>query len=56
LELMDRNTTYLGDAVYAYYDGNGIELRLNHHDARCLVYLEPEVIEALVAFWRAKTL
>jgi hypothetical protein len=36
------------------YDGNGITL--NRHDGRCLIYLEPEVVEALIAFWRAKTL
>jgi hypothetical protein len=45
------NPTYLGDAVYAFYDGNGIELKLNHHASSCLIYLEPEVIEALGSFW-----
>ena len=44
------NPIYIGDAVYAYYDGNGIELRLNHHEAPCAVYLEPEVIAALQAW------
>jgi hypothetical protein len=43
------NPIYLGDAVYAYLDGNGIELKLNHHVSRCLIYLEPEVMEALEA-------
>ena len=47
---MDPNTIYLGNAVYAYHHGNGIELRLNRHDGRCLIYLEPEVIEAQIAF------
>jgi hypothetical protein len=41
------NPVYIGDAVFAYYDGNGIELRLNHHEAPCAVYLEPKVIAAL---------
>jgi hypothetical protein len=45
------NPTYLGDAVYAYFDGNGIELKLDHHASRCLIYLEPEVVEALETFW-----
>ena len=35
----------------AYFDGNGIELKLNHHQSPCLIYLEPEVIEALKSFW-----
>ena len=46
------NPIYLGDAVYAYFDGNGIELKLNHHQSPCLIYLEPEVMEALIAFWK----
>jgi len=45
------NPIYLGDAVYAYFDGNGIELKLNHHASRCLIYLEPEVVKALEVFW-----
>jgi hypothetical protein len=44
------NPIYLGDAVYAYFDGNGIELRLNSHDTPCVVYLEPEVMSALAEF------
>ena len=46
------NPTYLGDAVYAYFDGWGIELRLNHHESPCVVYLEPEVGQALIEFYR----
>jgi hypothetical protein len=49
---MKENPIYLGDAVYAFFDGNGIELKLNHHLSPCLIYLEPEVIEALAAFWQ----
>jgi hypothetical protein len=33
------NPIYLGDAVYTFFDGNGIELKLNHHASACLVYL-----------------
>jgi hypothetical protein len=42
---------YLGDAVYAHFDGYGIELKLNHHQSPTLIYLEPEVMEALRNFW-----
>lgn len=45
------NFCYLGDAVYAFFDGNGVELKLNHHLNPCLIYLEPKVIEALIDFW-----
>lgn len=45
-----QNPTYLGDAVYAYYDGHGIELKLNDHRAPCAVYLEPAVYMALEEF------
>jgi hypothetical protein len=49
------NPIYLGDAVYAFFDGNGIELKLNHHASPCLIYLEPEVMVALIAFWKKAT-
>ena len=29
------NPIYLGDAVYAHFDGNGIELKLNHPCTAC---------------------
>jgi hypothetical protein len=44
------NPIYLGDGLYAYFDGYGIELRLGSHDAECAVYLEPTVFDALAAF------
>jgi hypothetical protein len=44
------NPVYLGDGVYAYFDGAGIELRLHHHASPCLLYLEPEVLDALQNF------
>lgn len=37
---------YLGDGVYAYFDGHGIWLRTGHHeDAQCdnKIYLDPAV-------------
>jgi hypothetical protein len=44
---------YLGDAVFAHFDGYGVELRLNHHESRCAVYLEPEVLQNLIEFWNS---
>ena len=44
------NPTYVGDDVYAYFDGNGVELRLGSHDSSCKIYLEPEVLENLIEF------
>lgn len=44
-------TEYIGDGVYAIYDGWGIELRANHHlDSTDKIFLEPEVFDALVKF------
>jgi len=47
------DTVYLGDAVYAHYDGYGIELRLNSHENSFAVYLEPEVTQSLIEFWNS---
>ena len=46
------DTIYLGDAVYAHWDGYGIELKLNDHRNECAVYLEPEVLQALTEFYK----
>lgn len=44
-------STYIGDAVYALFDGRGIMLRLNdHRNEEGEIYLEPEVLEALNRF------
>jgi len=46
-------TEYVGDGVYALWDGVGIELRANSHDCPTdTIYLEPEVIIALNTFIR----
>ena len=43
--------TYLGDGLYAIYDGFGIWLHANDHaDPTDKVYLEPEVFQSLVRF------
>ena len=47
-----KTITYLGDGVYAIFDGFGIELRDNDH--RCTtdkIYIEPSVLEALKNFY-----
>lgn len=41
--------SYLGDGVYAVYDGNGISLDLRAQDSS-KIYLESETYEALLAF------
>jgi len=41
--------SYLGDGVYASFDGYQIWLAVNHHENK-LVALEPEVMEKLLAF------
>jgi hypothetical protein len=43
---------YLGDGVYAFFDGFGLELRANDHlNPTDTIYLEPLVLEALNRFW-----
>lgn len=47
------NYSYLGDGVYAYFDGYGIWLRTgDHREERCdnKIYLEPEVLHCLNLF------
>lgn len=41
---------YIGDGVYVEFDGFGIELRANSPDSPHVVYLEPQVLEALNRF------
>lgn len=41
---------YLGDGVYASFDGYHIVLTAGHHDAACAehaIYLDPGTVEAL---------
>ena len=48
---MANPTEYLGDGVYAIFDGYGVWLHANHHEFPTdKVYLEPEVLEALNIF------
>lgn len=42
------NTTYLGDGVYAIFDGYGVWLHANHHEYPTdRIYLEPSVLKFL---------
>ena len=46
-----RPASYLGDGLYAIFDGFGIWLHANDHaDPTDKVYLEPSVLEALLKF------
>ena len=45
--LRDKPPLYLGDAVYAEIRDGLIALRLNDHRSAPLIFLEPEVYEAL---------
>lgn len=54
--MLDRDTEYIGDAVYAHYDRerDAIELTLNNHRNPAMITLEAEVFEALIEFWKRK--
>jgi hypothetical protein len=41
---------YIGDGVYARYDGHGIQIAVNHHENE-VVYLEPSVLDNLNKFY-----
>lgn len=50
---MSTNKEYLGDSVYAEYDGCGIVLTTENGtpaDPSNAIYLEPEVIRTLIRF------
>lgn len=49
---MSHHSTYLGDGVYASFDGYHIWLHVGSHDSPRLVALEPEVLEALDRYRR----
>jgi hypothetical protein len=43
------NSVYIGDGVYASFDGYQIWLAANHHENK-VVALEPEVMNSLIRF------
>ncbi len=48
---MIKNMSYLGDGVYALFDGYGIWLHANSHDHPTdKIYLEPDVLVSLNTF------
>lgn len=48
---MENKTEYLGDGLYAVFDGYGIQLRANDRERPTdTVYLEPAVLSALKRF------
>lgn len=48
------NPIYIGDAVYAYFDGYGIELRLNAHTEPCAVYIDGPQVMKILTEWFAQ--
>lgn len=53
-----KNHSYLGDGVYAQWDGYGFWLRANdHRDHLCTdkIYIEPGVLDTLVQFYKHLT-
>lgn len=47
---MSAQQTYLGDGLYAEFDGFGFKLWADRGNDTHWVYLEPEVFDALVRF------
>ena len=45
----EKNHAYLGDGVYAQFDGYHILLAANHHE-NVVIALEPKVMRALAAY------
>ncbi|MHA2047734.1 MAG: hypothetical protein ACW99G_23370 [Candidatus Thorarchaeota archaeon] len=45
---------YLGDGVYASFDGFGIVLDLRGQDNTTRIVLEPQVFEALIEYGRLR--
>jgi len=45
------NSTYLGDGVYASFDGYHVNLAVNHHENHA-VALEPDVIKNLEEYFK----
>lgn len=48
---MDSKSIYIGDGVYVEFDGYYIVVRVNSHTNDPVVFLEPEVMEALISYY-----
>jgi len=53
--MANENIEYLGDSVYAEWNGFSIELKVNSHLSETVVYLDPEILEALNNFYKKQT-
>lgn len=49
-KILPENPTYIGDGVYAFFDGYMIGLSLGDHRNPPAVWLEPEVMDSLNRF------
>ncbi len=55
MTLKTKPMMYLGDGVYAIFDGYGVWLHANSHDNPTdKIYLEPDVYQALKIFIESK--
>jgi hypothetical protein len=52
--MSDEDEVYLGDGVYAKFDGFGVVLDLRGQDCTTFIALEESVFDALVAFGNRK--
>ena len=50
----EKSMAYIGDAIYAKHMGNSIGLKLNDHRSETIVFLDTEVLQALVDFARSR--
>lgn len=50
--MQNNDSIYLGDGVYASFDGYQVWLHLNRHDSDPLIALEPNVVQAFVRYAR----
>ena len=50
-ETVKTEPVYLGDGVYASFNGYHIELRLEDHCNPVVVYLEPPVMKQLIVYF-----
>ena len=46
-------TEYIGDDAYIHFDGNGFELRANHHETPTdRVYIDASCVQTLIRLMR----
>jgi hypothetical protein len=52
--MSDDKRVYLGDGLYAFYDGHSVWLTTPRPDGEHRVCLEPDVIRAFIAYLQAE--